>query len=186
MQPWIDLLRVVLLPALSASEPTSGLEAEIWRILRMFPYAVRYGLYDEWRHRAAGANGIFPCPIAARCAAKTTRDARRVLSRITAPPSGSPRNTPTSQPDQRFASDMRDMSRSNPCALWDVVIHQVKAYPNIGQHVLGAAQLMSPFSIDVATYTLIGALSDDDLSRENAQGTGDAAWLNSESVCSTK
>ncbi|KAI9637923.1 transcription factor/nuclear export subunit protein 2-domain-containing protein [Dioszegia hungarica] len=176
LQPWLELLRISILPCLSASTFTAAFDIEIWRLLRFFPYAVRYGLYGEWRDSTCRANGRNPCPIAVQCAAESTRDVKKALSRVTAAQSG-PASGAAGIPDRGPARALAKLSHSNPCALWATAVTQVKSYSNIGQFIVEAGRYMSQLSMDVAMFTLVDTLSDDTASRLNPQGTGVAAWL---------
>ncbi|MGG6497710.1 UNVERIFIED_CONTAM: hypothetical protein NY603_32785, partial [Bacteroidetes bacterium 56_B9] len=55
MRPWLDILRISLLPSLSASNVTAAFDIEIWRLLKLLPYATRYSLYGEWRDSTTNA-----------------------------------------------------------------------------------------------------------------------------------
>lgn len=121
--------------------------------------------------------GRYTCPIAAQCAAQSTRDVKKALSRVTAAQTGA---GPAAVTDRGPARALAKLSHSNPCALWATAVTQVKSYSNIGQFIVEAGRYMSQLSMDVATFTLVDTLSDDTASRLNPQGTGVAAWLESE------
>ena len=181
MQPWLDMLRISLLPALSASTATAAFDIELWSLLKFFPYPVRYGLYGEWRDSTCSFSGRNSCPVAAQAAAESTREVKKALSRVTAATSAAVPGGPSST-DRGPARALAKLSHSNPCALWDSAVKQVRSYSNIGQYIVEAGRYMTQLSMDVAAFTLVDTLSDDRASRINDQGTGIAAWLESESI----
>lgn len=81
--------------------------------------------------------------------------------------------------DRGPARALAKLSHTNPLALWTTAVTQVKAYPNIGQFIVEAGRYMTQLSMDVATFTLVDTLSDDNISRLNPTGTDVAQWLSS-------
>lgn len=177
MQPWLEVLRVGLLPALSASNVTAAFDVDMWRLLRHFPYTTRYSLYGEWRDSTTKFGGRNTCPVAAAAASESTRSVKKALSRVTANKGGSS----SQQIDRGPARSLAKLSHSNPLALWQTAVTQVKSYSNLGRFIIEAGKYMTQLSYDVATFTLIDTLSDDTNSRMNRTGTGMAPWLESES-----
>ena len=177
MQPWLDVVRMFLLPALSASGATAAFDIELWSLLQHFPYPVRYALYGEWRDSTCNPRGRNPCTVATYAAAESTRDIKKALSRVTAAQSAP--TGPAVAADRGPARSLAKLSHTNPCALWTTAVTQVKAYPNIGQFIVEAGRYMTQLSMDVATFTLVDTLSDDHISRLNATGTDVAQWLSS-------
>lgn len=178
LEPWLKILRIALLPALSASSCTAAFDIELWNLLRFFPYPVRYQLYGEWRDFTCTFNKSTTCPIAAQAAAECTRDIKKALSRVTASQSGP--GAPTAA-DRGPARALAKLSHTNPIALWSTAVTQVKAYPNIGASIVEAGRYMTQLSMDVAMFTLVDVLSDEVTPRLNPQGTEVAQWLESES-----
>jgi THO complex subunit 2 len=175
MQPWLEVLRISILPSLSASNVTAAFDVEVWRLLELLPYATRYSLYGEWRDSTTKIGGRNTCPVAAAAAADSTRAVKKALARVTATKSGA-----AAAVDRGPARSLAKLSHSNPLALWQTAVTQVKSYSNIGQFIIEAGRYMTSLSYDVATFTLVDTLSDDMASRMNRTGTGLAPWLESE------
>lgn len=179
MRPWIELLRISILPCLSASAFTAAFDIEIWQLLRHFPYAVRFGLYGEWRDITCNSAGRLNDPIAARCASDSAFSVKRALARVTAVQSGPGHGGAAGPVDRGPARALAKLSHSNPCALWSTAVAQVKSYSNLGQFIVEAGRYMSQLAMDVATFTLVDTLSVKQVKRLNLQGTGPALWLES-------
>lgn len=137
---------------------------------------MRYALYGEWRDSTCNFGGRNCCPVASHAADENTREIKKALSRVTA--SQSTLTGPGST-DRGPARALAKLSHTNPCALWATAVTQVKAYPNIGQFIVEAGRYMTQLSMDVATFTLVDTLSDDNISRLNPTGTDVAQWLSS-------
>lgn len=183
MQPWLEIIRISLLPSLSASTVTAAFDVEIWKLLRHFPYTTRYSLYGEWRDSTTltrTAMGKNPCPIAAAAASEATRSVKKALARVTAVSSVPVAGGKAPPPDRGPARALAKLSHSNPCALWATAVIQVKNYGNIGQFIIEAGRYMTQLSYDVATFTLLDTLSNDSANRLNPNGTGVADWLQCE------
>ena len=138
-------------------------------------------MYGEWRDSTCNFRGRDSCPIASHAAAESTREIKKALSRVTA---GQTSSTGPSSTDRGPARALAKLSHTNPCALWTTAVTQVKAYPNIGQFIVEAGRYMTQLSMDVATFTLVDTLSDENISRLNSTGTDVAQWLSSELVIS--
>ena len=178
MEPWLNILRVLLLPALSNSNATAAFDIDLWALIKHFPYPVRYQLYGEWRDWTCDPKRPnFNCPIAVKAAAECTRDIKKALSRVTASQSSA---IPSSQ-ERGPARALAKLSHTNPCALWSTAVTQVKAYPNIGASIVDAGRYMNQLAMDVATFTLVDVLASEKASRTNPQGTEVAQWLESRS-----
>lgn len=173
----MDIIRSCLLPALSASTATASFDLELWALLRYFPYAVRYCLYGEWRDRTCKAGHAQACPAAAQASFAVSDETKKALRRVTAPSSSAPGGAAVV--DRGPARAMAKSSHSNPAALWAEAISQVRAYTNIGQHIVEAGRYMTQLAMDVAVFTLV-----DSLSQEGQQAITDvgsvAQWLESE------
>jgi THO complex subunit 2 len=180
MEPWLAILRVSLLPALSVSSATAAFDIELWALLKHFPYTVRYSLYGEWRDVTCSFTHRNNCPASARAANENAQQIKKALQKVTA---ASTANAAALGPnvDRGPARLLAKLSRTNPCALWTTAVTQVRSYTNIGQFIVEAGRYMVQLSMDVATFTLVDTLSDDRISRLNANGTGVAQWL--ESAC---
>ena len=48
---WIHLVSELLLPALSLIPANPGVSNELWALLKIFPYYIRYSLYADWKDR---------------------------------------------------------------------------------------------------------------------------------------
>lgn len=175
LKPWLDIIRISLLPSLSCSTASGTFDVELWSLLKLFPYTSRYSLYGEWRDSTCNANGKKPCLMAAHAAAMTTKEVQKALRRVTSTnTSATSGATPT---ERHSARALAKQSHHNPVFVWTTAVTQVKAYPNIGEAIVDAGRYMAQLSFDVATFVMLDTLSDDRALRLNEMGTGVALWL---------
>ena len=181
MKPWLDLIRVSLLPSLSVSNASAAFDIEIWRMLKLFPYVTRYSLYGEWRDITTvprAGTGKLSCLVAASAATNATRAVKQALQRVTAQKVVTAAdNSQKVVQDRGPARTLAKLCHSNPCQLWSTVVFQVKSYANIGSSIIDAGRYMTQLSYDVANFTILDTLSADTASRLNNNGTGIADWL---------
>ncbi|OCF36409.1 hypothetical protein I316_01658 [Kwoniella heveanensis BCC8398] len=176
MRPWLDLIRISILPSLSGSGATAAFDIELWTLLKYFPYTVRYSLYGEWRDSTCSFKGRNPCLVAAHAAAECTKEVQKALRRVTSSSTSGSASAAT-QAERYSARYLAKLSHGNPLFLWTTAVTQVKAYPNIGQAIVDAGRYMTQLSFDVATFVMLDTLSDDRAQRLNETGTGVALWL---------
>nr|XP_018263621.1 uncharacterized protein I303_03491 [Kwoniella dejecticola CBS 10117]OBR85779.1 hypothetical protein I303_03491 [Kwoniella dejecticola CBS 10117] len=176
MKPWLDIIRISLLPSLSCSNATAAFDVELWTLLSFFPYTVRYSLYGEWRDSTCSFKGRNPCPVAAHAASECTKEVQKALRRVTSSSTSGSASAAT-QAERHSARLLAKLSHGNPLFLWTTAVTQVKAYPNIGSAIVDAGRYMTQLSFDVATFVMLDTLSDDRAQRLNETGTGVALWL---------
>ncbi|WVQ98958.1 hypothetical protein IAU59_006090 [Kwoniella sp. CBS 9459] len=176
MRPWLDLIRISILPSLSGSGATAAFDIELWSLLKYFPYTVRYSLYGEWRDSTCNFKGRNPCLVAAHAAAECTKEVQKALRRVTSSSTSGSASAAT-QAERYSARYLAKLSHGNPLFLWTTAVTQVKAYPNIGQAIVDAGRYMTQLSFDVATFVMLDTLSDDRAQRLNETGTSVALWL---------
>jgi THO complex subunit 2 len=177
MKPWLDMTRACLLPALAVSSVSAGFDVELWLLLKHFPYAVRFGLYGEFRDFTCGSTAK-ACPVARQAALDAARDVKRALTRVTAASSSAAGGAPLQ--DRGPARALAKISHSNPVALWSIIVSQVKSYPNIGTSIVEAGRYLTQMSMDVAMFSLTDALTEEPKLNDN--GTDVVGWLMSRSI----
>lgn len=147
MAPWLFMLRAFLLPSMTLSDSNSAYAREIWELLRYLPYHVRYSLYGEWRDVIASttnARTMSAMTLGAYEAERTTKTAMRKLTKTDFKSSG---------------RILAKVAQSNPCAMWRVIMDQVKAYAITGQVVPEAMRYMPPIAYDVITFAVLDEMA---------------------------
>ena len=167
MDPWIRIIRLCFLPALSVSQPHNAFDVELWAILKHFPYRVRHVLYRDWRDNTCRTiKRGNPCLPAARATAQALSEAKSVLKNITSQKQGA-----AGHEDVRAITTLTNIGRSNPLPLWERALYQIKSYANIGEHIVASARNMGFMSMDVAAFVILDELDSPKLERANVKGT---------------
>ena len=167
MDPWIRIIRLCLLPALSVSQSNTAFDVELWAILKHFPYRVRHVLYRDWRDNTCRTiKRGNPCLPAAHASARALSEAKSVLKNITSQKQGS-----AGHEDVRAITVLTNIGRSNPLPLWERAIYQVKSYANIGEHIVTSARNMGFLSMDVAAFVILDELDSTKLERATLKGS---------------
>ena len=58
LQPTIEILSNVLLPSLTVSKSNPTFSRQLWRVVMLLPFQIRYSLYDNWRGEGLGKDGL--------------------------------------------------------------------------------------------------------------------------------
>ena len=58
IQPALDLISNIILPALTVSKSNPSFSRQLWRVIQLLPFQIRYSLYDNWRGEGLGKEGL--------------------------------------------------------------------------------------------------------------------------------
>jgi len=200
-----EMVRVVgtcLLPSLGLLPNNPGQVLQLWEVVQLLPYHIRYRLYFEWRTVVQDSN-----PVMALVKANTANDIRKILrykiENLTIIPDNNnhKKKKKKKKLNRRLSSDnvklysrqMGKVSHSNPAVVFGIILEQLQAYDNLVIPVVDAFKYITPFGFDilacthslhgivfklVRTDSIIEALSSPDKPRLKEDGTNIASWLN--------
>lgn len=159
----LTIMDEVMLPAISLMEsPNCCLAEEIWSVLRVYPYHLRYRLYGVWKTETFSQH-----PLLLKKKAKTQKNIKRIMQRI------SKENVkPTSRA-------LAKLSHCAPGLLFDYVLSQIQLYDNLIGPVVDSLKYLTSLSFDVLGYSIIEALNNPDKDRTKHDGTSISLWLQS-------
>lgn len=159
----LTIMDEVMLPALSLMEsPNCCLAEEIWSILRVYPYHMRYRLYGQWKSETFSQHALLMKKKAA-----VQKSIKRIMQRI------SKENVkPTSRA-------LAKLSHSSPGLLFDYVLSQIQLYDNLIGPVVDSLKYLTSLSFDVLGYSIIEALNNPEKDRTKHDGTSISLWLQS-------
>ncbi|TRY73857.1 hypothetical protein TCAL_01902 [Tigriopus californicus] len=158
----ITLTDAVLLPSLSLAESNCCLAEEIWSVLRVFPYHVRYHLFGQWK-----ANTYDAHPLLLRKKAITLKGIKRIMQRI------SKENV---KPTSRLIGKI---THSSPGLVFEYILSQIQLYDNMITPVVDSLRYLTSLSFDVLGYSIIEALNNPEKDRTKHDGTSISLWLTS-------
>lgn len=158
---WLELIRNVLLPALSMTSGNSGLVSEVWVILRQLPYTERFSIYGEWKY------SLYKRPELRVRQAEVEKEAKGILKRI------------SSDNVKLSGRALAKASHANPTIFFTVALNQVQSYSNLIAPIVECAKYLTHFEYDVFGFNLIDALSNPEKDRTKQDGTSVSQWLQS-------
>eukprot|EP00095_Tigriopus_kingsejongensis_P004528 maker-scaffold532_size145644-snap-gene-0.42 protein:Tk04528 transcript:maker-scaffold532_size145644-snap-gene-0.42-mRNA-1 annotation:"tho complex subunit 2" len=158
----LTLADSVLLPSLSLAESNCCLAEEVWSLLRVFPYNIRYHLFGQWK-----ANTYDAHPLLLRKKALTQKGVKRIMQRI------SKENVkPTSR-------QIGKLTHSSPGLVFEYILSQIQLYDNMIMPVVDSLRYLTSLSFDVLGYSIIEALNNPEKDRTKHDGTSISLWLTS-------
>lgn len=158
---WLEVIRHVLLPALSMTSGNSGLVSEVWVILRQLPYTERFSIYGEWKY------ALYKRPELRVRQAEVEKEAKGILKRI------------SSDNVKLSGRALAKASHANPTIFFTVALNQVQSYSNLIAPIVECAKYLTHFEYDVFGFNLIDALSNPEKDRTKQDGTSVSQWLQS-------
>ncbi|KAF3902862.1 hypothetical protein AA313_de0207880 [Arthrobotrys entomopaga] len=156
---WADVIRYLLLPALSLSGSNSSIGSEIFNLMELYPLETRFELYGFWN---TVAPRLFP-EVKSK-AAETTKETKNILKRL------STTNV------REMSRKMSKISYSNPVTTFTVIISQIESYDNLIECVVDSARHFSKMGFDAFTYSILVKMSED-RGRMQQDGLLVSKWL---------
>lgn len=138
---WHDLLRRLLLPALSHTKANASVVNAIWDLLRHYPLTTRYSMYAEWFE-----GQISRLPAMKAAFARATADTRGSMKRVSL--------TNLSE----MAKQLAKTSYSSPGIVFRVAFEQLESYPNLIEAFVECAKYFTELSYDVLVWSLLSSL----------------------------
>ncbi|KAK3713907.1 THO2 plays a role in transcriptional elongation [Vermiconidia calcicola] len=157
---WLDLMRRLLVPALSLSKHNSGLTEAVYELLKFYPTTVRYNIYAEW---FTGRTSRLPDM---RVAFEHNRaEVRDVLRRV------------TNESGKKQGRALSKVSLSSPGVVMLSMISQLESYSNMIPSLVECTRYFSLLAYDILTWCLINSLSGQGRNRMQADGMLTSPWL---------
>lgn len=160
MEAWMNMVRQYLLPALSQLHANPGIAYELWRLLELYPYQTRYGLYGEWKE---SLYKMYPEMKVKKV--DTEKESKGILRRI------------SKDNVKQFGRMLAKLSHSNPTILFTIALDQIQAYDNLVGPVVDATRYLTAFGYDVLPYIVLESLSNPMKNRTKQDGTNASLWL---------
>ena len=157
---WLDLMKRLLVPALSMSKHNPGLADEVWGLLKLFPITTRYNIYAEW---FVGRTSRLPDM---RTSFEHNRaEVREVLRRV------------SNDNAKKQSRALGKVSFASPGVVMAFIVSQVEIYSNMIPALVECTRFFSDMSHDVLIWCLINSLSGQGRDRMQADGMLTSSWL---------
>lgn len=140
---WQDLLKRLLVPALSLTKSNASVVNEIYDMLRYYPTPVRFSIYAEWFE---GATSRQPALVSAfsRARLETISTMKRIsTTNLTL-----------------MARTLAKTAYANPGIAFKVALGQIQSYSNLTEVVVECAKYFTDLGYDVLIWSLMSSLGD--------------------------
>jgi THO complex subunit 2 len=143
-----------LVPSLSLFPSNPAISTELFSVLKILSYEIRYKLYEGWEGSGLEKAGLFGG------AAGGTKPLPNVESEMVA-------GKAVRYALKRLSKDnIRDMSRqlaktthSHPLVVYATILSQIESYDNMVEVMVEAQRFVNPLGLDVLSYCMLGRLS---------------------------
>ncbi|KAL5763048.1 hypothetical protein ACOSP7_019312 [Xanthoceras sorbifolium] len=156
-----EALGTCLLPSLQLIPANPAVGQEIWEVMNLLPYEVRYRLYGEWEKD----DERNPMVLAARQTAKL--DTRRILKRL------------AKENLKQLGRMVAKLAHANPMTVLRTIVHQIEAYRDMITPVVDAFKYLTQLEYDILEYVVIERLAQGGRDKLKDDGLNLSDWLQS-------
>ncbi|EQK99845.1 tho2 protein [Ophiocordyceps sinensis CO18] len=157
---WQDLLRRLLLPALSHTKANASVVNAIWGLVKQYPLITRYSMYAEWFE---GQTSRLPAIKVAF--ARATSETRATMKRVSL--------TNLSEMAKRLAKT----SYASPGIVFKVAFEQLEVYSNLIEAFVECAKYFTDLSYDVLVWSLLNSLGKSRSRTQENHALTTSKWL---------
>lgn len=158
---WLDLMKRLLVPALSCSKHNPQLAQQVFDLLRFFPTSTRYNVYAEWFTSRKVTN----IPEMKTALARNLAEVKDVLRRV------------SNDTGKKQSRALGRVSLASPGVVMAEMISQLENYSNMIPALVECTRYFSSLAYDVLTWSLINSLRGAGRSRIQADGMLTSPWL---------
>ncbi|OHE94724.1 THO complex subunit 2 [Colletotrichum orchidophilum] len=141
MDRWQDLLRRILVPALSMTNANAAIVNSVWDLLKLYPVTTRYSIYAEWFE-----GQVSRLPAMKAAFTRTRVETRGVMKRISL--------TNLSE----MAKSLAKTSYSSPGIVFKEALGQIEAYANLIEAFVECAKYFTDLAYDVLIWSLVSSM----------------------------
>ncbi|XP_038056507.1 THO complex subunit 2-like [Patiria miniata] len=165
----LSLIEGSLLPSMSTLDNNACLSEEMWTLLKLMPYNIRYCLYGRWKNNTYAVH-----PPLIRIKAVITDRAKYIMKRL------------TKDNVKPLGRQIGKLSHVNPGILFEYVLSTIQRYDNFIGPVVDSLKYLTSLSYDVLAYCVIEALANPEKERMKHDDTNLSLWIQSlASFCGT-
>ncbi|KAK4501363.1 hypothetical protein PRZ48_007171 [Zasmidium cellare] len=157
---WLELMRRLLVPALSCSKHNPQLTQQVYELLSFYSISERYGVYSEWftgrMTRSSDVQAAF---------AKNRSEVLNVLRRV------------SNDYVKKQSRALGKVALSSPGIVMMEMIGQLESYSNMIPSLVECTRYFSSLAYDVLNWALINSVSGKGRDRMQADGMLTSPWL---------
>ncbi|KAM0328157.1 hypothetical protein ACHAQA_005564 [Verticillium albo-atrum] len=153
---WQDLIRRILIPALSTSKGTPATANLVWSLLKQYPIATRYGIYADWFEGAPNRGSEVRRVAMVKAFADTKSKAQSVMKRI------------SKDNASEMGRALAKLTHSSPGIVFKVALELMMSYGNLSDVFVECVRFFTDLTKDVMIWSLLSALGSNQRSRTQA------------------
>jgi len=158
---WLNLMKRLLVPALSCTKHNPQLAQQVFDLLRFFPTSTRYNVYAEW----FTSRKVTTMPEMKTALARNLAEVKDVLRRV------------SNDTGKKQSRALGKVSLASPGVVMAEMISQLENYSNMIPALVECTRYFSSLAYDVLTWSLINSLRGAGRSRIQADGMLTSPWL---------
>lgn len=157
---WQDLLRRLLLPALSHTKANASAVSAVWELVKQYPLVTRYAMYAEWFE-----GSISRLPAMRTAFARSISETKATMKRVSL--------TNLSEMAKRLAKT----SYASPGIVFKVAFEQLEVYSNLIEAFVECAKYFTDLSYDVLVWSLLNSLGKSRSRTQEDHALTTSKWL---------
>ncbi|XP_052792425.1 THO complex subunit 2-like isoform X2 [Mya arenaria] len=158
----LNVIDEALLPSVSFLSCNCCISQEIWTLLKLFPYELRYRMYGNWKNELYISH-----PALIRVKADCLEKSKYIMKRL------AKENVKIS------GRQLGKLSHSNPGVLFEYILRQVEKYDNLIGPVVDALKYLTDLSYDILIFCIIESVAVPEKEKTKLGETTLASWLQS-------
>jgi len=159
---FLGVISYVLLPSLSLMPCNANVSFEIWSLMKLLPYQIRYRLYGDWKNEC-----YLSQPDLMMARATVIDKTKYIMRRL------------TKENVKQTGRQMGKLSHSCPAILFDSILSQIQRYDNLIGPVVDALKYLTDLTYDCLSFCIIEALANPQKERMKHDDTNISNWLQS-------
>ncbi|KAJ1564963.1 THO complex subunit 2, partial [Nowakowskiella sp. JEL0078] len=156
---WVTVIAKYIFPAVSQIYSNPGIAQELWELIKLFPYQMRYGMYGEWKNEA------YKIPELSLAGAECRSDTKYIMRRI------------SKENVKIFGRRIGKLVHSNPTIVFSIILETIQSYDNQIPFIVDASRYLTDLEFDVLSFCLIEALSNPAKARLKDDGMSAPKWI---------
>ncbi|KAI8901013.1 transcription factor/nuclear export subunit protein 2-domain-containing protein [Globomyces pollinis-pini] len=159
---WMAIIARFIFPAVAQLPANPGLGFELWKLIKLWPYTARYGLYGEWRHFTY--KNIPELEVAST---GCKQDMSWILKRL------------SKDNIKLYGRHIGKIVHSNPTIAFSEMLPSLQKYNNLIPLIVDDTRYLTDLELDILSFCLIEsfARTGNDHDRIEENGTTFEAWL---------
>lgn len=150
-QPIMNIVTSILLPSLSSGPSSFFLNSQVWHLLSVVPFQIRFAAYDVWKGAGMAKEGLGNKPSEmVEMETKQLHEAKGQLKRL------------SKENIKIIGRQLGACTHNCPLPVLNHMLTQIESFDNLIPVIVEALRSLSPLSLDSLAFLLVNQLQKDD------------------------